>query len=78
MTGSYATVRHPMYRALTLLMLSSLLVHPHTGQLLFVIMMAASFILFVPIEERLLIKARGEEYKAYMEVTRYRIFRGIW
>lgn len=76
--GSYASVRHPMYRAMTLLMFSSLLVYPHTGQLLFVILLSASFILFVPIEERLLIKARGEEYRAYMAVTRYRLFRWIW
>jgi protein-S-isoprenylcysteine O-methyltransferase Ste14 len=76
--GSYASVRHPMYRAATLYMLASLLIHPDTGQLLFVVLGALGFIAFVPIEERQLLRRRGDEYRAYMAVTRYRIFRGIW
>jgi len=74
----YASVRHPMYRDATLYMLASLLIHPNAGQLLFVIFGALGFLAFVPIEERQLMHARGEEYRSYMQVTRYRVFRGIW
>jgi len=76
--GPYASVRHPMYRAFFFLAFSSLLIHPNTGQLLFAVMVSASFLGFVPFEERQLIKARGDEYREYMKKTPYRIFQGIW
>jgi protein-S-isoprenylcysteine O-methyltransferase Ste14 len=76
--GPYASVRHPMYRAASLYMLASLLIHPNVGQLLFVALGALGFLAFVPIEERQLLRMRGDEYRSYMEVTRYRVFRGIW
>jgi protein-S-isoprenylcysteine O-methyltransferase Ste14 len=76
--GPYANVRHPMYRAFVLLALSSLLMHPHAGQLLFVVLVVASFVGFVPFEERQLVESRGEAYRAYMQETPYRLFRGIW
>ena len=76
--GSYGKVRHPMYRGAVTYALSSLLIHPHTGQLLFSVMVALGFLLFIPFEEKALVKARGDEYTAYMEVVKYRVFRGIW
>jgi protein-S-isoprenylcysteine O-methyltransferase Ste14 len=76
--GPYASVRHPMYRAATLYMLASLLMHPNSAQLVFALLGALGFIAFVPIEERHLLRTRGDEYRAYMQVTRYRVFRGIW
>jgi protein-S-isoprenylcysteine O-methyltransferase Ste14 len=76
--GPYASVRHPMYRAAFFLVFSSLLVHAHAGQLLFAVLVAASFLGFIPFEERQLIQARGDEYRAYMRQTPYRVFRGIW
>ena len=76
--GSYKSVRHPMYRALVLLIFSSLIIHPHAGQLFFSILVSFSFIVFIPIEEKMLLTARGDEYRMYMEKTTYRIFRGIW
>jgi len=77
-TGSYAMVRHPMYRAMILLTFSSLLIHPNAAQLFFAIIISLSFIGFVPFEERMLLQARGDEYAKYMEITPYRIIRGIW
>lgn len=77
-TGSYASVRHPMYRGAICMGLASLLVHPHAAQLAWAIVIGATFIAFIPIEERQLLRARGDEYRAYMSVTRYRIVRGIW
>lgn len=76
--GSYASVRHPMYRAAVFLGVSSLLIHPHAGQLLFAILTGISFVGFIPFEERQLVQARGEQYRAYMEQTPYRLFRRIW
>ena len=77
-TGSYAKIRHPMYRGATLMSLASVVVHPNAAQLAWAFAVGLTFILFIPIEERQLLRARGEEYRAYMGVTRYRVFRGIW
>jgi protein-S-isoprenylcysteine O-methyltransferase Ste14 len=76
--GSYASVRHPMYRGATFMCLSSVLVHPNAAQLVWAIGVALTFVLFIPIEERQLLRTRGEEYRAYMQITRYRLLRGLW
>ncbi|MFQ5659419.1 MAG: methyltransferase family protein [Gammaproteobacteria bacterium] len=76
--GPYAQVRHPMYRAALFLSFSSLLIHPHAGQLLFAVLVSASFIGFIPFEEHQLLRARGDEYREYMHTTPYRLLQGIW
>jgi protein-S-isoprenylcysteine O-methyltransferase Ste14 len=76
--GTYEKIRHPMYRAGLLMGLVSLMIHPHAGQLLFAVMVAASFILPIPFEESQLLKARGEGYREYMRQTPWRLFKGIW
>ncbi len=76
--GSYAQVRHPMYRAFFLIGLASLLIHPHTGQLLFVAMIGTTLIAFIPAEEAQIIQARGDDYREYRQQTPWRIIRGIW
>jgi protein-S-isoprenylcysteine O-methyltransferase Ste14 len=76
--GPYASVRHPMYRAATLYMLASLLIHPHMGQLFFAVAGAAGFVAFIPFEEQQLLRSRGEEYRRYSDATPYRVFRGLW
>ncbi len=76
--GPYARVRHPMYRAAFFANACSLFMWPNAAQLLFAAMVAASFLGFIPFEERQLLKGRGEEYRAYMTHTRYRVFPGIW
>jgi protein-S-isoprenylcysteine O-methyltransferase Ste14 len=76
--GPYAQVRHPMYRAAILGYVCSLLIYPNSGQLLFGLMVSASFLGFIPFEERQLLTARGDEYRAYMACTPYRLFRGVW
>ena len=77
-TGAYAQVRHPMYRAAFFLAFASLLVYPNAGQLLFACLVSGSFIAFIPFEEHQLLSARGDEYRAYMARTPYRLIRGIW
>jgi protein-S-isoprenylcysteine O-methyltransferase Ste14 len=76
--GSYASVRHPMYRGFLLMLAASLLLHPNSGQLFWTLMIALTFVVFVPIEETQLIEQRGEQYRLYMERTRYRLIRGVW
>ena len=76
--GAYAEVRHPMYRAAFLASVSSLLIHPHMAQLFWVILIAGTFLLFIPVEEAQLIAARGDDYRRYQERTPYRLFKGIW
>jgi protein-S-isoprenylcysteine O-methyltransferase Ste14 len=78
MDGPYAKVRHPMYQAAILGYFASLLIHPNAGQLLFAILLSATFVAFVPFEERQLLAARGNEYRAYMAHTPYRLVPGIW
>jgi protein-S-isoprenylcysteine O-methyltransferase Ste14 len=75
--GPYASVRHPMYRAAALYTLASLLIHPNAGQLLFAAMVSASFLGFIPVEERQLLRHRGEAYREYQRATPYRVLRGI-
>lgn len=76
--GSYASVRHPMYRGFLAACAASLLIHPNGAQLAWAILLGATFIVFIPLEERQLLAARGEEYQRYMQVTRYRVVRGVW
>lgn len=76
--GSYAKVRHPMYSGAMVLGTGGLLIHPHMGQLVFTALIGLTFILFIPIEERMLIKKRGEEYENYKKQVPYRLFPGIW
>jgi protein-S-isoprenylcysteine O-methyltransferase Ste14 len=76
--GPYAQVRHPMYRAAVFLTFSSLLIHPNACQLLFAAMTSASFVGFIPFEEYQLLRARGDQYRAYQSATPFRVFRGIW
>jgi protein-S-isoprenylcysteine O-methyltransferase Ste14 len=76
--GPYARVRHPMYRAAFFANACSLLIHPNAAQLVWAVMVSASFVGFIPFEERQLLRARGDAYRAYISQTPYRVFRGIW
>lgn len=76
--GRYAKVRHPMYQAVIQAGLCSLVMHPNLAQLLWVAMIGATFIGFVPVEESRLLDKRGDEYRAYMLQTPWRLMRGFW
>jgi protein-S-isoprenylcysteine O-methyltransferase Ste14 len=76
--GAYAKVRHPQYRAFLAASLSSWLIHPHAGQLFWIVMLAGTFIAFIPVEEAQLLRARGDDYRAYQDKTRWRIIPWIW
>lgn len=76
--GPYATVRHPMYRGVLLAGAASLLIHPTSSQLFWILLLGATFVGFIPVEESQLLRARGDDYRAYMAKTRWRIIPGIW
>ncbi|HVR75226.1 MAG TPA: hypothetical protein VMT52_12880 [Planctomycetota bacterium] len=76
--GPYKDVRHPQYRGIVLAGISSLLIHPNAAQFFWVLLIAGSFVAFIPVEEAQLIAARGESYRKYQEQTPHRIFKGIW
>ncbi|HEX3600404.1 MAG TPA: hypothetical protein VHU84_09700 [Lacipirellulaceae bacterium] len=78
MEGPYARVRHPMYRAAFFANACSLIMWPNAAQLVWAVMVSVSFLGFIPFEERQLLRARGDEYRAYIAQTPYRVFRGIW
>jgi len=76
--GPYKDVRHPQYRGVVLVGISSLFIHPNAAQFFWVLLIAGSFVAFIPIEEAHLVAARGEDYRKYQEQTPYRIFKGVW
>jgi len=76
--GRYAKVRHPMYETVILAALCSLIIHANLAQLLWVLMIGATFVAFIPIEEARLLAKRGDEYRAYMLQTPWRLVRGVW
>lgn len=76
--GSYASVRHPMYRAAFFMCLASVLIHPNAAQAIWAAIMALTWIGFIPVEEKQLKRNKPEEYAAYMQVTQYRLIRGLW
>jgi protein-S-isoprenylcysteine O-methyltransferase Ste14 len=67
-----------MYRAALLAGLCSIAIHPNIAQVLWSALIGATFVGFIPVEERQLIAARGEAYRAYMRATPWRLVRGIW
>ena len=76
--GPYARVRHPMYQSAILAGVCGLILHPNMGQLIWTLMIGATFILFIPVEEAQMIAARGDDYRRYRQATPYRLFRGVW
>jgi protein-S-isoprenylcysteine O-methyltransferase Ste14 len=76
--GGYARVRHPQYRAFLSASAASLLIHPNMGQLFWTLLLSATFVGFIPVEEAQLLRARGDDYRKYMERTPWRLFRGFW
>ena len=76
--GRYAKVRHPMYQAVIQAGLCSLLMHANLAQFVWVMMIGATFIAFIPIEEARLLAKRGDEYNAYILQTPWRLVRRVW
>jgi len=67
-----------MYRAALLMGVCAFILHPNAAQLVWSLMIGGTFVAFIPIEEKQLLEARGEEYREYMRATPWRVFRGVW
>jgi protein-S-isoprenylcysteine O-methyltransferase Ste14 len=76
--GRHAKIRHPMYQAVIQAGLCSLIIHANLAQLVWVLMIGGTFIGFIPIEEARLLAARGDEYRAYILQTPWRLVRRVW
>jgi protein-S-isoprenylcysteine O-methyltransferase Ste14 len=76
--GAYGVVRHPIYVGNTLSVLGMALVFRAAGALVYVLVLAALFLAGIPIEERDLRAAYGEEYSAYEKKVRYRLIPGVF
>jgi len=71
--GVYGVVRHPIYVGNTLSVLGMALMFRAAGALVYVLVLVALFLAFIPIEERDLRAAYGDEYSAYEKKVRYRL-----
>ncbi len=71
--GAYAVVRHPIYVGNTLSVLGVALMFRAAGALAYVPVLAALFLAIIPVEERDLRAAYGDEYAAYERTVRYRL-----
>jgi protein-S-isoprenylcysteine O-methyltransferase Ste14 len=68
-TGPYARMRHPIYAAYIIFMMSIALV---TANRFFIALLVVSVVVLalrIPKEEQMLIEVFGDEYKAYMQRT---------
>ena len=74
--GLYALVRHPIYFAWALFVFGA---PDMTGtRLVFAAVSTFYLVVAIPIEERSLVVAFPDEYRAYQSRTRWRMFPGIW
>ncbi len=74
--GPYKWVRHPIYLGWLLLVFG---VPEMTGtRLSFAVISSTYLVIAIPFEERSLIEAFGDQYRAYQRVVRWRMVPGVW
>lgn len=74
--GPYGLVRHPIYLGWLLLVFG---VPEMTGtRLAFAVISSAYLVVAVPLEERSLVEAFGDEYRRYQRLVRWRLVPGVW
>lgn len=74
--GPFAIVRHPIYLGWVLMVFATPVMT--TSRLLFAVVSSAYLIAAIPLEERSLVEAFGEKYRAYQERMRWRLIPFIW
>jgi protein-S-isoprenylcysteine O-methyltransferase Ste14 len=74
--GPFRVVRHPIYLGWLLMVFGAPTMT--WGRLLFASVSSLYLILAIPWEERSLLDAFGDRYRAYQAVVRWRILPGIW
>ena len=75
-TGPFALVRHPIYLGWILLVFPTPLMT--TAQLLFAVTSTVYLIAAIPFEERSLLEAHGDAYRAYQKQMRWRLVPYVW
>jgi len=75
-SGPFGLVRHPIYLGWMLLVCAAPAMT--INRLVFAIISSLYLLLAIPWEERSLIEAFGDRYRAYQSTVRWRIVPGIW
>lgn len=74
--GPFGIVRHPIYLGWVLIVFAAPVMT--TSRLLFALISTAYLVAAIPLEERSLVDAFGEKYRAYQREMRWRLLPGIW
>jgi methanethiol S-methyltransferase len=74
--GPFAIVRHPIYLGWILLVFATPVMT--TSRLLFAVISTAYLIVAIPLEERSLVEAFGDKYRAYQREMRWRLIPFLW
>lgn len=75
-TGPFRLVRHPIYLGWMLMVFGT--PSMTASRLLFAAVSSAYLILAIPWEEKSLVAAHGDRYRAYRTAVRWRVLPGIW
>lgn len=74
--GPYRWVRHPIYLGWMLMVFGA--PRMTANRLLFAVLSSVYLILAIPLEERSLVEAHGDRYRAYRRMVRWRVLPGLW
>jgi protein-S-isoprenylcysteine O-methyltransferase Ste14 len=74
--GPFRVVRHPIYLGWMLMVFATPAMT--ANRLLFAAISSAYLILAIPWEEKSLVAAHGDRYRAYQQAVRWRVLPGIW
>ena len=74
--GPFRAVRHPIYLGWMLMVLATPTMT--ANRLLFAAVSSLYLILAIPWEERSLVAAHGDQYRAYQRSVRWRVIPGVW
>lgn len=74
--GPFRVVRHPIYLGWMLMVFGAPTMT--ANRLLFAVLSSLYLILAIPWEERSLVAAHGDRYRAYQQQVRWRVLPGIW
>jgi len=74
--GPFGIVRHPIYLGWMLMVFASPTMT--MTRLLFAVVSTAYLVAAIPLEERSLVEAFGDKYRAYQQQMRWRLLPGIW
>ena len=75
-TGPFGIVRHPIYFGWVLMVFATPTMT--SSQLLFAVVSTAYLVAAIPLEERSLVEAFGDKYRAYQTAMRWRLVPFIW